>query len=646
MSAVPPPADLAPSTPPPPSCPPPPIPPPPPLFLGNDEDDEDEDDVLPPPVKSEATSSQSSLDDWEPVTPPLPSSAPSGTSNLSLEPSSTSLLSTIPTLSTDGRSVKLECDHGSAPSDASAPSGSGHPVVAAAAGSGASTEIHHSRDEDSASRAMEARLHIRLQLINREAQPLRTRHSLAEIQQHSLQPMSLLNEQCAHSARGAICRACATKSLTARLDDLDKQARKVLDEEPQLPEGVLKFMLAAIVHYKKAICELEYEDPRRMLSCHAFQAGGQQPEREEDANEEDEDEEDEDEEDEVGEIDADHASDGDYSPPGDWMIDDVNDQDDDDDDEDGGSSDDDLLEETSATLATSRRGDRTSTPLSEGSSALSDAPSSSAPSRQRAPSETEGQLPATKRRRFGQTDASSSSRVAAAGSSSNLLPSSPTPTPTPAHQAGSSSNLLPSSPISDASPSHPTGGPLAGLLPSSPVPTPNPAPPQAGPSSGPSTHGISSYNFLIAGTTFACRTELAGSGSVKVTVGFMIGHDDCYLSPVAVRRLGHALFGATGPAQKTFRLHFKAFSQWKGGRAVSKTKPGVFELILKPDNFSRGQFERWNRFAPLAEKNNLDFIFGVDALQRMSLFEHDGEHYLRQSSDGHMVRLAKFAPPS
>ncbi|CEG19354.1 hypothetical protein CBOM_06626 [Ceraceosorus bombacis] len=95
-------------------------------------------------------------------------------------------------------------------------------------------------------------------------------------------------------------------------------------------------------------------------------------------------------------------------------------------------------------------------------------PRETPPTRQRAPTKTKGQLPATKRRRFGPTDTSSLLRVAAAGSStSSLLPSLPImatssgasastatvapsagqPPPLPAHQAGLSADLLPSSPI-------------------------------------------------------------------------------------------------------------------------------------------------------------------------------------------------------
>ncbi|CEH14600.1 hypothetical protein CBOM_02429 [Ceraceosorus bombacis] len=333
---------------------------------------------------------------------------------------------------------------------------------------------------------------------------------------------------------------------------------------------------------------------------------------------EDEDEEDKDEEDEVGEIDANHASNGDYSPPDDWMIDDVNDQDDDDDNEDGGSSDDDLLEETSAMLATSRCGDRTSAPSSEASSDLSDAPSSSATStRQR--TETEGQLPATKRRRFGLTDASSSLRVSTSG-------------------LGSSSNLLPSSPIVAMS-----SASTAAVAPSAGQPPPPPPPPAplaisahlANGQQPPAVH-------LPAGTVFACRTDLVVGARrpVKVVVGFRTGHVHHYIAPESVQKLM-----AWCTSEQTLSLRFTARSTWKGAEAVALRKPEPIGLKFRVHNFGaqHRQYLTWPDCAPYTKKYKLDVILGLEALCA-AVFESSGSYYLRTDCNMLLSRVAKLPP--
>ncbi|CEH14593.1 hypothetical protein CBOM_02422 [Ceraceosorus bombacis] len=530
MSAVPPPSDIAPS----PNPPPPPFP--------------------PPPVKTEATSFQSSLDDWElkhllwRVARLVTSTVEAGLPPKTTGPDSSSARSST--------SITVEAGLPShittGPNSSSAPSNTA-PVlspISRLSNPTASSPLNlpiSSTDGRREARITTAHILSQLNDARWKDAPLRSRASLAAINAEGRQPTSFLDEQCAHSsARGIICRSCATDSLVARLDDVGEKTRALVAQE-QLTPGVVEVLHSAICHFRAAIRELQFDDPSSMVPCHGAAVASRR--------------------------------------------------------------------------SLGRRQRSPQTPAAaDDESILSDAPSlsrsaSTSPAIRSREDTTDGQPPAaSKRRGFGPSSSQST----------------------------------------DASPSHPTGGLLANLLPSSPISIVDPAPALAqaplptAPSSsamgaqGMSTQGISPYDFLIEGTTFACRTELVGAGSVKVVVGFMIGRDRHYLSPDAVKRLGFALFGdRVHQSEKTFKLRFKAFRQWKEGRSVSNAKPRLFELMIRPENFSCGQFARWNSFAAVAEEHRLDFIFGVDALQRVSLFEDKAEHFLRDS-DGSMIPLVKL----
>ncbi|PWN44816.1 hypothetical protein IE81DRAFT_345210 [Ceraceosorus guamensis] len=176
------------------------------------------------------------------------------------------------------------------------------------------------------------------------------------------------------------------------------------------------------------------------------------------------------------------------------------------------------------------------------------------------------------------TNASSSSRVAAAGSStSDLLPSSPTPTPTPAHQAGLSSQLLPSLPIMATSPG--ASASTATVAPSASQPPLPPAPLAIGLSAQLAGH-IPSVQ-LPAGIVFACQMSLlTRTCATKVTVEFMTGSTHHYLAPCSIQKLG-----ARYTSDQQFRLNFMVRTTWKEFKAVANAKVHAYALKFVPHKF-------------------------------------------------------------